>query len=36
VPPKEAIDEVLAHPSIQSVRVIPLPTAEKLPAWLGW
>jgi D-3-phosphoglycerate dehydrogenase len=36
VPPKEAIDEVLAHPSILSVRLIPLPTAEKLPAWLGW
>jgi D-3-phosphoglycerate dehydrogenase len=36
VPPKEAIDEVLAHPSIQSVRVIPMPAAGQLPSWLGW
>jgi D-3-phosphoglycerate dehydrogenase len=36
VPPKEAIDEVLAHPSIQSVRVISLPSAGQLPSWLGW
>lgn len=36
VPPQAAIDEVLAHPSIQSVRVISLPAAGKLPSWLGW
>jgi D-3-phosphoglycerate dehydrogenase / 2-oxoglutarate reductase len=36
LPPKEAINEVQAHPSIQSVRVIPMPDAAKLPAWLGW
>lgn len=36
VPPQEAIDEVLAHPSIQSVRVVSLPAAGKLPSWLGW
>ncbi|WP_425613779.1 phosphoglycerate dehydrogenase [Anatilimnocola sp. NA78] len=36
VPPKVAIDEVLAHPSITSARVIPMPSAGKLPSWLGW
>jgi D-3-phosphoglycerate dehydrogenase len=34
VPPQAAIDEVLAHKDIQSVRVIELPPAGQLPTWL--
>lgn len=33
-PPKAAIDEVLAHPHIQSVSVVKLPPAGELPPWL--
>jgi D-3-phosphoglycerate dehydrogenase len=33
-PPQEAIDQVLSHPNIQSVRVIQLPAGGQLPAWL--
>jgi D-3-phosphoglycerate dehydrogenase len=36
VPPKAAIDEILAQSSITSAKVIPLPPAGKLPSWLGW
>jgi D-3-phosphoglycerate dehydrogenase len=34
-PPQKAIDEVLAHPSIHSVKVIELPPAGQLPPWLS-
>jgi D-3-phosphoglycerate dehydrogenase len=34
VPPQAAIEEVLAHQDIQSVRVIELPAAGQLPTWL--
>ena len=33
-PPQAAIDEVLAHPHIQSVSVVELPAAGELPPWL--
>ena len=33
-PPQPAIDEVLAHPHIQSVSVVKLPPAGELPPWL--
>ena len=33
-PPQAAIDEVLAHPHIQSVSVVKLPPAGELPPWL--
>jgi D-3-phosphoglycerate dehydrogenase len=33
-PSPAALAEVLAHPSIESVRVIKLPTAGQLPTWL--
>ncbi|MEZ6110944.1 MAG: phosphoglycerate dehydrogenase [Pirellulaceae bacterium] len=35
LPPKEAVDEALAHPHIHSVQVIALPSAGELPAWLA-
>ncbi|MEX2174194.1 MAG: ACT domain-containing protein, partial [Pirellulaceae bacterium] len=34
LPPQAALDEVAAHPDIQSVRVIELPAAGQLPTWL--
>jgi D-3-phosphoglycerate dehydrogenase len=34
-PPQKAIDEVLALPSIHSVKVIELPPAGQLPPWLA-
>jgi D-3-phosphoglycerate dehydrogenase len=34
-PNKAALDEVLAHKNIQSIRVIKLPPAGQLPPWLG-
>ena len=36
LPPQAAIDEVLRHKDIQSVKVIELPKAGELPAWLRW
>ncbi|HUE71024.1 MAG TPA: phosphoglycerate dehydrogenase [Pirellulaceae bacterium] len=36
LPPQAAIDEVLRHEDIQSVKVIELPKAGELPAWLRW
>jgi D-3-phosphoglycerate dehydrogenase / 2-oxoglutarate reductase len=36
LPPQAAIDEVLKHKDIQSVKVIELPKAGELPAWLRW
>ncbi len=36
LPPQAAIDEVLRHQDIQSVKVIELPKAGELPAWLRW
>ena len=33
-PLSEAITEVLNHPEVESVRVVRLPAAEELPAWL--
>jgi D-3-phosphoglycerate dehydrogenase len=36
LPPQAAIDEVLRHNDIQSVKVIELPKAGELPAWLRW
>jgi D-3-phosphoglycerate dehydrogenase len=34
VPPQEAIDAVLKHPSVHRVTVIRLPAAGEGPAWL--
>jgi D-3-phosphoglycerate dehydrogenase len=34
VPPQSVLDEVSANPDIQSVRVIELPPAGEVPAWL--
>ena len=34
-PSQAALDEVLAHPHIQSVKTIELPAAGDLPSWLG-
>ena len=34
LPPQSAIDEVLSHEHIHSVKVIELPAAGELPAWL--
>jgi D-3-phosphoglycerate dehydrogenase len=34
VPPAAALAEVSSHKDIQSVRVIELPPAGKLPTWL--
>ena len=36
LPPQAAIDEVLRHKDVQSVKVIELPKAGELPAWLRW
>jgi D-3-phosphoglycerate dehydrogenase len=36
LPPQSAIDEVLKHKDIQSVKVIELPKAGELPSWLRW
>jgi D-3-phosphoglycerate dehydrogenase len=36
LPPQAAIDEVLRHKDVQSVKVIELPEAGELPAWLRW
>ncbi|HZL90248.1 MAG TPA: phosphoglycerate dehydrogenase [Pirellulaceae bacterium] len=36
LPPQAAIDEVLRHKDIQSVKVIELPKAGELPSWLRW
>jgi D-3-phosphoglycerate dehydrogenase len=36
LPPQAAIDEVLRHQDIQSVKVIELPKAGELPSWLRW
>jgi D-3-phosphoglycerate dehydrogenase / 2-oxoglutarate reductase len=35
VPPQEALDEVAAHPAVQSVSLIKLPEAGAPPPWLG-
>jgi D-3-phosphoglycerate dehydrogenase len=34
-PPQAAVQEVLAHPDITAVKVIHLPAAGEMPAWLG-
>lgn len=36
LPPQAAIDEVLRHKDIQSVKIIELPKAGDLPPWLRW
>lgn len=33
-PPREALEEVRAHPDIETVRVVKLPDAGRLPSWL--
>ena len=34
-PPREALDEVLSHPDVQTVNVIELPAAGEMPPWLS-
>ncbi len=34
-PPKEAIDEMTAHPQISSVSVVKLPAAGQMPSWFA-
>ena len=34
-PPQAALDEVLAHPHIQTATVVDLPNAGELPPWLA-
>ena len=35
-PPAAALDEVRNHPAISSARILELPAAGNLPAWLRW
>ncbi len=35
LPPPAALEEVAAHAAVQSVKVIELPTADRLPPWLS-